>query len=54
VQATVQAPEESVDNAMVAAKTMIGADYIVMPALPHEELQRVLREHKLLTPQAMQ
>ncbi|MGI8772319.1 MAG: P1 family peptidase [Acidobacteriaceae bacterium] len=47
--ATVQATEESVDNAMVAAKTMIGADYILFPALPHAELQRVLSEHKLLT-----
>jgi L-aminopeptidase/D-esterase-like protein len=50
--ATVQATEESVDNAMVAAKTMIGADYVVVPALPHEELQRVLRDHKLLTAEA--
>lgn len=47
--ATVQATEESVDNAMIAAKTMIGADYILSPALPHDELQRVLRDHKLLT-----
>jgi hypothetical protein len=27
----------------------IGADYILFPALPHDELERVLREHKLLT-----
>jgi D-aminopeptidase len=47
--ATVQATEESVDNAMIAAKTMIGADYVLFPALPHDGLQRVLREHKLLT-----
>jgi L-aminopeptidase/D-esterase-like protein len=46
--ATLQATEEAVDNAMVAATTMIGADYILIPALPHDELQRVLREHKLL------
>jgi len=47
-EATVQATEEAVDNAMIAAKTMVGGDYIVIPALPHEELQRVLREHKIL------
>ncbi len=46
--ATLQATEEAVDNAMIAATTMIGADYILIPALPHDELQRVLREHKLL------
>jgi L-aminopeptidase/D-esterase-like protein len=50
--ATVQATEEAVDNAMIAARTMIGGDYILMPALPHDELQRVLREHKLLHEEA--
>ena len=45
---TIQATEEAVDNAMVAATTMIGADYMLIPALPHDEVQRVLREHKLL------
>jgi D-aminopeptidase len=52
-KATAQATEEAVDNAMVAAKTMIGANYIVAPALPHDELQRVLRDHKLLNEQAV-
>jgi D-aminopeptidase len=42
-----------VDNAMIAARTMTGANYIVAPALPHDELQRVLREHKLLNDQAL-
>ncbi len=46
--ATVQATEEAVDNSMIAATTMTGGDYIVIPALPHKELQRVLREHQLL------
>jgi D-aminopeptidase len=50
--ATVQATEEAIDNAMIAAKTMVGGDYILMPALPHDELQRVLREHKLLHEEA--
>ena len=38
--AVIQATEESVINAMVAAKTMTGADYWVVPALPHDQLQR--------------
>jgi L-aminopeptidase/D-esterase-like protein len=46
--AVIQATEESVINAMVAAKTMTGADYWVVPALPHDQLQQVLRTHALL------
>ncbi len=46
--ATAQATEEAIDNAMTSARTMIGSDYILIPALPHDELQRVLREHKVL------
>jgi D-aminopeptidase len=46
--AVVQATEESVVNAMVAAKTMTGADYWVVPALPHDQLQEVLRKHGML------
>jgi L-aminopeptidase/D-esterase-like protein len=46
--AVIQATEESVINAMVAAKTMTGADYWVVPALPHDQLQQVLRKHELL------
>jgi D-aminopeptidase len=47
-RAVIQATEESVINAMVAAKTMTGADYWVVPALPHDQLQQVLRRHELL------
>jgi D-aminopeptidase len=46
--AVVQATEESVINAIVAAKTMTGANYWVVPALPHDQLQQVLRKHGLL------
>jgi D-aminopeptidase len=46
--AVIQATEESVINAMVAAKTMTGADYWVVPALPHDQLREVLRSHGLL------
>lgn len=48
-RAVVQAVEESVINAMVAAKTMVGADYWVVPALPHDQLQQVLAAHGMLT-----
>ncbi len=48
--ALVQATEESVNNTIVAAKTMVGADYWTVPALPHDQLQQVLRKHGLLTP----
>jgi len=46
--AVVQATEESVINAVVAAKTMTGADYWVVPAIPHDQLQEVLRKHGIL------
>jgi D-aminopeptidase len=49
-RAVIQATEESVINAMVAAKTMTGADYWVVPALPHDQLQEVLRRHGMLGP----
>ena len=48
--AVVQATEESVINAIVAAKTMTGADYWTVPALPHDQLQQVLRKHGQLRP----
>ncbi len=44
----VQAVEESVINVVVAAKTMTGADYWVVPAIPHDQLQEVLRKHGML------
>jgi D-aminopeptidase len=46
--AVVQSTEESVINAIVAAKTMVGADYWVVPAIPHDQLQEVLRKHAML------
>jgi len=41
-EATVQATEEAIINAMLAAKTMTGADYLRVPALPHQRLKAVL------------
>ena len=48
--AVVQATEESVINAIIAAKTMVGADYWTVPALPHDQLQEILRRHGMLKP----
>jgi D-aminopeptidase len=44
-EATVQATEEAIINAMLAAKTMRGADEYVVPALPHGRLKEVLRKY---------
>ena len=48
--ATVQGVEEAVINAMIAARTMTGADYWTVSALPHAPLQDILRRHNLLLP----
>ncbi len=49
-EATVEGVEEAVVNALVAARTMTGADYWTVAALPHDQLQRVLQKHQLLQP----
>lgn len=46
--ATVQSVEEAIVNAIVAAETMKGANDLVVPALPHDELQRILRKYNRL------
>jgi L-aminopeptidase/D-esterase-like protein len=46
--AVTQATEESVDNALIAAKTMIGPNYWVVPALPQDQLTAILRKHGVL------
>jgi L-aminopeptidase/D-esterase-like protein len=48
-EATVQATEEAIINALLAARTMTGADYLRVPALPHERLKAVLRKYNRLT-----
>jgi L-aminopeptidase/D-esterase-like protein len=47
LEAVVQATEEAVVNALVAARTMTGPDYWVVPALPHEQLMQVLQRHSV-------
>ena len=43
-RATVQATEEAIVNAMVAARTMTGADGLRVHALPHETVRELFRE----------
>ena len=47
--ATVQATEEAVVNAMVAAETMTGINDRTVIALPHDKLREVLRKYNRLT-----
>lgn len=44
-EATVQATEEAIINAMLAATTMTGADFLRVPALPRDRLREVLRKY---------
>jgi L-aminopeptidase/D-esterase-like protein len=44
-QATVEATEEAIMNALVAGKTMTGIDGHTVIGLPHEELQEVLKKY---------
>jgi L-aminopeptidase/D-esterase-like protein len=43
--ATVQATEEAVTNAMLAAETMTGADDVRAYALPHDRLREIMRKY---------
>jgi D-aminopeptidase len=47
-EATVQATEEAIINAMLAAETMTGADSVRSYALPHDRLRAVLRKYNRL------
>lgn len=44
-EAAVQATEEAIINAMLAARTMTGANWYRVPALPHDGLRAVLKRH---------
>ncbi|MBV9339739.1 MAG: P1 family peptidase [Acidobacteria bacterium] len=46
--ATVQATEEAVVNALVAAETMTGVNGHTVVALPHDQLQEILRKYNRL------
>ncbi len=47
-EATVQATEEAIVNAMVAAETMTGANNRTVIALPHDRLKEVLKKYNRL------
>jgi D-aminopeptidase len=47
-EATIQATEEAIVNAMVAAETMTGADGLQVYALPHDRLRAALRKYNRL------
>ena len=48
--ATVQATEEAIVNAMVAAETMTGIENHKVVALPHAKLRAILKKYNRLTP----
>jgi len=48
-EATVQATEEAIVNALVAAETMIGIDSHKVIALPHDRLKQVLKKYNRMT-----
>jgi L-aminopeptidase/D-esterase-like protein len=48
LQATIQATEESITNALVAAETMRGANGAQVYALPHDRLVEILRKYNRL------
>ncbi len=47
--ATVQAVEEAIVNAMIAAETMTGANGYTVKALPHDDLRRILKKYNRLS-----
>jgi L-aminopeptidase/D-esterase-like protein len=47
-EATVQATEEAILNAMIGAETMTGVDGHTVTALPHERLREVLKKYNRL------
>ena len=49
-EATIQATEEAIVNAMVAAQTMTGANGLRVYGLPHERLRAALRKYNRLAP----
>ncbi|HMG49992.1 MAG TPA: P1 family peptidase, partial [Inquilinus sp.] len=48
IEATAQATEEAIVNALVAAETMTGRDGNTLHAIPHERLRETLRKYNRL------
>ncbi|HYK83592.1 MAG TPA: P1 family peptidase [Gemmatimonadales bacterium] len=49
-EATVQATEEAIVNALLAAETLTGADDLKVYALPHDRLREILKKYNRLRP----
>jgi D-aminopeptidase len=47
-EATVEATEEAIVNALVAAETMAGVNGNAVPALPHDQLRAILKKYNRL------
>ena len=47
-RATVEATEEAIINAMIAAETMVGRDGRRSEAIPHDRLREILRAYNRL------
>jgi L-aminopeptidase/D-esterase-like protein len=45
IKATIEATEEAIINALIAAETMEGINGNIVYALPHDRLQAVLRKY---------
>jgi len=50
-EATIEATEEAIINALVAAKTMTGINGRTIEALPHDQLKQILASHNRLNQQ---
>ena len=48
--ATIEATEEAITNAMLAAETMTGADDVRAYAIPHDRVREILRKYNRLAP----
>jgi L-aminopeptidase/D-esterase-like protein len=44
-EAAVEATEESIVNALIAARTMTGRDGLTVSSLPHEEVRRLVQKY---------
>ena len=49
LEATVQATEEAIINALIAGETMIGADNRRIPAIPHDQVRQILSKYGRLS-----
>ena len=49
--ATIQATEEAITNAMLAAETMTGADDVRAYGIPHDRVREILRKYNRLAPE---